>query len=81
MFDKCLDILRRLIIEGHTNGLPMAERAIDEYLAIIEPPTRKDGLRSVQEAVQAHRDAATGIHRGFADTVNDYIEKKMQAFE
>jgi len=81
MLDKCLDSLRRLIAEGHTNGIPMAERAIDEFLAAISPADRKEGLQSVQQVVQTQRDAVTGIHRSFADTVNDYIEKKMQAFE
>jgi hypothetical protein len=79
--DRCLDSLRRLMAEGHTNSLLTAERAIDEYLAATSPPARREGLRSVQQVVQTHRDAATGVHRSFADTVNDYIEKKMQAFE
>jgi hypothetical protein len=79
--DKCLESLRSLIAEAHANGTAMAEKAIDEYLAATPAPAQKEGLQSVQQAVQTHRDDATGIHRSFADVVNDYIEEKMRAFE
>jgi len=74
--DKCLSVLRPLIVEGHTNGVAMAERAIDEFLA-----ARKGALRNVREVVQTHQEATSGDERSFADKVNDYIEEKMRAFE
>jgi hypothetical protein len=80
-FDKCLENLRGLIAEGHTDGVPHAQKAIDDYLETVSPPAQKAGLQSVQQVVQTHRDAATGVHRSFADIVNDYIEEKMRAFE
>jgi hypothetical protein len=80
-FDKCLENLRGLIAEAHTDGVPHAHKAIDDYLAAVSPPAQKEGLQSVQQVVQSHRDAATGVHRSFADMVNDYIEEKMRAFE
>jgi hypothetical protein len=80
-FDKCLDSLQRLIAEAHADGVPTAQRAIDDYLEAVPPPAQKEGLQSVQQVVQTHRDAATGVHRSFADIVNDYIEEKMRAFE
>jgi len=79
--DKCLDSLRSLIADAHTNGIQMAEKAIEDYLAATPPPAQKEGLQTVQQAVQTHRDAAIGVHRSFADIVNDYIEEKMRAFE
>ncbi len=84
--DKCLESLRSLIAEAHTpdahtSGIPKAEKAIDDYLAALSPPAQQEGLQSVQQAVQTHRDAASGPHRSFADMVNDYIEEKMRAFE
>jgi len=79
--DKCLDSLRALIAEAHSNGISKAEKAIDEYLAAESPAAQKDGLRNVQQVVQTHRNEATGVHRSFADTVNDYIEAKMRIFE
>jgi len=45
------------------------------------PADRKQALGNVQQAVQAHRDEASGVHLGFADAVNDYIEKLMRSFE
>jgi len=79
--DKCLESLRSLIAEAHTNGIQMAQKVIEEYLAATPPSAQKEGLESVQQAVQTHRDDATGVHRSFADVVNDYIEEKMRAFE
>ena len=81
-FDKCLGDLRRLIGIADTNGVPMAEKSIDEYLAAIAPPARTGALREVQQVVQTHRDAAaSGEQRDFAEVVNDYIEKLMRGFE
>ena len=39
---------------------------------------RRSGLRLLQEDVLAQRDALLGAQRSFADTVNDYIEKKVR---
>jgi hypothetical protein len=79
--DKCLDSLRSLIAEAHANGIQMAEKAIEDFLAATPASAHKEGLESVQQAVQTHRDDVTGVHRSLADLVNDYIEEKMRAFE
>jgi len=76
--DACRLILRRLIAKGDTNGIPLAERAINEYLEATPPGARISGLRLLQEDVLAQRDALLGAQRSFADTVNDYIEKKVR---
>jgi hypothetical protein len=58
-FEKCSGDLRRLIGIADTNGVPMAERSIDEYMAATEPSDRTGALQEVQRVVQTHRDAAT----------------------
>ena len=81
-FEKCSGDLRRLIGIADTNGVPMAERSIDEYMAATEPSDRTGALQEVQRVVQTHRDAATsGDQRDFAEVVDDYIEKLMRSFE
>ena len=76
--DACRLILRRLIAKGDTNGIPFAERAINEYLEATPPGARISGLLLLQEDVLTQRDAVLGAQRSFADTVNDYIEKKVR---
>jgi len=76
---NCLDILRRLIAKGDTNGIPLAERAIDEYLGATPSEARKSGLRLLQEDVLIQRNAVLGSHRSFADTIYNYIERKLTA--
>jgi len=71
--DKCLDSLRSLIADAHTNGIQMAEKPSRTIWRLHRRP-QKEGPPDVQQAVQTHRDAATGVHRNFADIVNDYIE-------
>ena len=81
-FEKCSGDLRRLIGIADTNGVPTAERSIDEYMAATAARARAAALRDVQQVVQAQRDAATsGDQRDFAEVVNDYIEKLMRNFE
>jgi hypothetical protein len=79
--NKCMSVLRPLIAEGDTDGIPLAERAVNDYLSATEIPARKDALLGVRRAVQAHSDKAQGIDLSFADTVNDYIEKLMRDLE
>lgn len=64
------------------NGVPMAERSIDEYVAATAPPERTGALRDVQQAVLSHRDAAaSGDQRDFAEIVNDYIEQLVRGLQ
>jgi hypothetical protein len=75
----CSDILRRLIAKGDTNGIPLAERAIDEYLRATPSEARKSDLRLLQEDVLVQRNAVLGSHRSFAETIYNYIESKLMA--
>ena len=55
--DPCLDVLRRLIVAGDMNGIPLAERAIAEYWEGTPPRARKSGLLYMQQILHEHRDA------------------------
>jgi hypothetical protein len=75
--ETCRDILRRLIAKGDANGIPLAERAINEYLDVTPPGAHKSGLRLIQEDVMVQCNAVVGVQRSFAETVNAYIERKL----
>jgi hypothetical protein len=80
-FEKCMSVLRPLISEGDTNGIVLAERAVNEYVAATSPADRNEALERVQQAVQAHKEQSPDSGLTFADTVNDYIERLMRGFE
>jgi hypothetical protein len=75
--DTCLGILRRLIAKGDINGIPLAERAINEYWDATPIQARESGLRFLQQDVLDQRNAVLGAQRNFAEVVNAYIEKKL----
>jgi hypothetical protein len=79
--NKCTATLRPLIAAGETDSIPLAEKAIDEMLATAPTVQHKVSLDSVRSVVQAHRAVASGPQLGFADAVNDYIERLMTRFE
>ncbi|WGD55120.1 hypothetical protein QA641_15210 [Bradyrhizobium sp. CB1650] len=70
--------MRRLIAKGDPNAIPLAERTIDEYLEATPASARKSGLRYLQQGVLTQYDALVGVQRSFAETVNAYIEKKLE---
>ena len=76
--DTCIGLLRRLIAKGDVNGIPLAERAINEYLDLTPENSKKSGLRLIQLDVLDQRNAVLGAQHDFAQTVNDYIEKKLR---
>jgi hypothetical protein len=75
--DTCLGILRRLIAKGDIKGVPLAERAINEYWDAAPVQARESGLRFLQQDVLDQRNAVLGDQRNFAEVVNTYIEKKL----
>jgi hypothetical protein len=79
--DKCTSVLRPLIATGHTDGIPLAEKALDDLVAVIPEEHRMTSLDSVKSVIEEHREAASGSQLGFADAVNNYIEKLMRALE
>ncbi len=80
--NKCTAALRSLIAAGETNGMPHAEKAIDEMLATAPADQHKASLDSVRSAVKEHCATVFAPHQlGFADAINDYIERLMTRFE
>jgi hypothetical protein len=80
--DKCTSALRPLIEKGDTDELHLAEKAVNDYVAVTPRPDHASALESVRTAVEEHREAASGYHQlCFADAINDYIEKLMREFE
>ena len=77
---RCTSILRSLIAAGEPNGIPHAEKAINDLLEATPAPRQKASLESVRAIVQEQRDPE-GCRLGLADTINDYIEKLMRSFE
>ena len=76
---KCTSVLRPLIAEAKTSGMPLAENAINELVAATPAPLQRDALESVRLVVKTHGDAAgPGSQCDFADTVNDYIERLIR---
>ncbi|OKO71781.1 hypothetical protein AC629_38910 [Bradyrhizobium sp. NAS80.1] len=73
----CQGILRRLIAKGDPNAIPLAERAINEYLEVTPSGARKSGLRLIQQDVLVQYNAVVGVQRSFAESVNAYIETKL----
>jgi hypothetical protein len=79
---KCADILRPVIAEGHSNGLPLAERALNEMVEKAPAEDRRSSLESVRQIVEEHgRAGGLGSHLSIADTINNYIEKLMRGLE
>jgi hypothetical protein len=80
--DNCTSALRPLIEKGDTGDLHLAEKAVNEYVAVTPRPHQASALGSVKSAVEEHRETASDYHQlCFADAINDYIEKLMREFE
>ena len=75
--DTCVGILRRLIAKGDMSGIPLAERAINEYWDVTLKKARRSGLRLIQQDVLEQRNAVAGAQHDFAQAVDDF-EKKLR---
>lgn len=64
--------------QGRPDVIPLSERAISEYWDATLEKGRKSGLRLIQMDVLEQRNAVTGTQHNFAQTVNEYIEKKLR---
>ena len=73
----CQSVLRRLIAAGDPFALPLAERAIDDYLDITSGCARRQGLRRLQQDAWDQHSAVVGVQRSFAETVNVYLERRL----
>jgi len=80
--NTCTDKLRSLIHAGESDSIPHAEKAIDDMLAAAPADQHKASLDSVRSAIDAHCASVFAPHQlGFADAINDYIERLMTRFE
>ena len=73
----CLSFLRLLIARGDPRGIPLAEGAIDDYLAMAPVSARTRGLRVLQQDAWDLHVAGVGVQRSFAETVDAYIARKL----
>lgn len=75
--ENCKAILRKLIAKGDPNGIPLAERAVNEYWEVTLEKGRRSGLRLIQMDVLEQRNAVVGAQHDFAQAVNNYLEQKL----
>ncbi|RXG97796.1 hypothetical protein [Bradyrhizobium zhanjiangense] len=73
----CQSLLRLLIARGDPQAIPLAENAIDQYLAITPAGARGRGLCELQRDASDQHGAAVGVQRSFAETVDAYIARKL----
>ncbi|HXW26089.1 MAG TPA: hypothetical protein VEK73_15200 [Xanthobacteraceae bacterium] len=84
--EKCLQTLRPLIQAGDTNGLVLAERAIDEFVAAHKGyPEAYEGQRQTgglnvlqQQLTDIWKTLPTGQSLDFANTVSEYVDRKLR---
>jgi hypothetical protein len=78
--DKCMTTLRLLIPEAHPNGIPLAERAIDELVAAQDgPPRQVRALHMLEERLTPIWKFATGKQLNFVNVLFDYIATYRKA--
>ncbi|ULK99378.1 hypothetical protein [Bradyrhizobium sp. I71] len=74
---ECQSLLRLLIAKGDPKAIPLARGAIDQFLNTAPASARGRGLRVLQRDALDQHDAALGVQRSFAETVDAYIERKL----
>jgi hypothetical protein len=78
--DKCMTTLRLLIPEADPNGIPLAERAIDELIAAQDGgPRQTHALRLLQERLTPIWESATGKQLNFVNVLFDYMAMSLKA--
>jgi hypothetical protein len=79
--ERCLQVLWPLVQASETNGIVLAERAIDEFLAAPahEGSNRQTGALNILERhlIDVSR-GASGASADFAETVIQYVEAKAR---
>jgi hypothetical protein len=72
--------LRLLIPEADPNGIPLAERAIDELIAAQDGgPRQIHALRLLQERLTPIWESATGKQLNFVNVLFDYMAMSLKA--
>jgi len=74
---KCLRPLQVLIAKADANGIGLAERAVDDYLASFPPGPVQAGAFFLQQEVTALWQKSNGAQVEFANLVFDYIDNRF----
>jgi hypothetical protein len=74
---ECQSLLRLLIARGDPRAIPLAKGVIDQFLNTAPVSARGRGLLVLQRDALDQHDAAVGVQRSFAETVDAYIERKL----
>ena len=77
---KCLDPLRTLVATADVDGIGLAEKAVDEYLANFPDVYSKVGAIFVlQNKCSGLFPGASGAQVEFGHLVLDYIDNRLRA--
>jgi hypothetical protein len=78
--DRCMQTLRILIAEGDLNGIVLAEKAVNDFIASHDNADRQSGaLRVLEKELTAVWQFASGAQLVFANVVIDYIDSRVRA--
>jgi hypothetical protein len=78
---KCLQTLDILVRSGDVNGIPLAEKAIDEFLNAHDNPQGQSGALNVLDGelvAMRQQLPPTGASADFMETIFSFIDKKMK---
>jgi hypothetical protein len=76
--DRCFATLRVLVQGADTDGLLLAERAIDEHLAFFPNDHRRaEALLILERELIPLWERSSGIQLDFMNTVLEYLEKRL----
>jgi hypothetical protein len=77
--EKCMQTLNVLIAQGDSNGIPLAEKAINEFIAAHDGPHRQTGgLHVLEQELTPVWRKAEGAQLDFANVVIEYVDNRMR---
>ena len=79
--EKCLRPLKVLVASGDDNGIVLAEKAVDEYLAAFPTAQHAGALHVLQDAITPLWQASTGSQTEFINMVLEYTDNRMRALQ
>jgi hypothetical protein len=76
-----MQTLQVLIASGDANGIEMAERAVNEYLATFPKAQHAGALHMLQDAITPLWRGSKGAQTEFINMALDYTENLMRALQ
>jgi hypothetical protein len=73
--EKCMQTLRVLIASEDNNGMELAERAVNEYLATFPEAQHAGAVHMLQDAITPVWERSKGAQIEFINMVLDYIDR------